>query len=220
MHRHEADPWQWGGIAEFQPLSSMGLLHRALATARGTPASGDERGLLCLCAFFLFQEKAAAGTETMAGRWSPPQSRASTLSKHAHNRSHLLPHAQRTQASRPWKMGRLQPTLLQSAPQKSTCLLPVHAPSSLFCVVLPGVSSAGPILQWVTDTGGSCRLLPQHSALTVGKAGGGCPSLARTRGEGRKRLERSREQGISLKGMSFHYSTLVRFYWHGKYCTF
>lgn len=55
--RHAADPWQWRGTTEFQPLSSTGLLHRALATARGTPASGDERGLLCpLCILPLSRE--------------------------------------------------------------------------------------------------------------------------------------------------------------------
>lgn len=46
----------------------------------------------------------------------------------------------------------------------------------------PGSPRLAPSCSGVTDTGGSCRLLPQHSALAVGKVGGGCPSLARTGG--------------------------------------
>lgn len=173
-----------GALQNFNPCHPQVCYTERWPQPGARQRRGTRGGFSALCAFFLFQEKAATGTETMVGRWSPPRSRASTLSTHAHNRSHLLPHAQRTQASRPWKMGRLQPTLLQSAPQKSTCLLPVHAPSSLFRVVLPGSPQLAPSCSGVTDTGGSCRLLPQHSALAVGKAGGGCPSLARTGGEG------------------------------------
>lgn len=173
-----------GALQNFNPCHPQVCYTERWPQPGARQRRGTRGGFSALCAFFLFQEKAATGTETMVGRWSPPRSRASTLSTHAHNRSHLLPHAQRTQASRPWKMGRLQPTLLQSAPQKSTCLLPVHAPSSLFRVVLPGVSSAGPILQWGDRHWGLLQAPAPTLSTRSGKGGRRLPFPGQNQGGG------------------------------------